>query len=44
MGYADVKITLTDINDNRPVFEGGPFIGYVTENQEITGNIFEFAA
>ncbi|CDW56179.1 Cadherin C and Laminin G 2 and Cadherin domain co ntaining protein [Trichuris trichiura] len=32
IGYADVQVLLTDINDNAPFFKGSPFIGYVTEN------------
>ncbi|KRY29115.1 Cadherin-related hmr-1 [Trichinella spiralis] len=32
IGYADVQVILTDINDNAPFFKGSPFTGYVTEN------------
>jgi len=38
-GNSDVKVTLTDINDNAPIFEGSPFVGYITENQDVTGTI-----
>uniref|UniRef100_A0A915KTX4 Cadherin domain-containing protein n=1 Tax=Romanomermis culicivorax TaxID=13658 RepID=A0A915KTX4_ROMCU len=39
VGYADVQVLLTDINDNAPVFGAGPNIGYVMENQDITDSI-----
>lgn len=37
VGYADILVTLTDINDNKPFFDGGPFVGYITENQDVNG-------
>lgn len=39
IGYADVQISLEDINDNDPTFEGGPFQGYIEENMEPRGSL-----
>lgn len=35
VGYADVKVTLQDINDNFPFFPQGLYVGNVTENGTI---------
>lgn len=34
MGYADVQVTLTDINDESPTFLGSPVEGFIDENQD----------
>ncbi len=37
VGYADVQVNLTDINDNAPFFQGGPFEGSIEENKDPGG-------